>query len=125
MTRRALLPAAASAAAGSALFAADAPKPVLIEFRRYQLRNSGDNQRTRTTDFLKQQTAAIVRAGAGPVGAFASSVAANTPFLLTVVSYSTPGAFEETNAKLAADAEYQKALDTFNTQPGLGYERME
>ena len=32
---------------------------------------------------------------------------------------------EQIQAKLAADAEYQKALDAYNALPGLNYERME
>src|SRR4051794_24434775 len=125
MTRRAFARATASVAAASIALAADAHKPVLIEFRRYQLRNSADNQRTRTTEFLRQHAAAMSRAGAGPAGAFASSIAPNTPFLITIASHASMVAFEETAGKLALDAEYQKALDAFNAQPGLNYERME
>ncbi len=124
MTRRAFLPAAASVAAASAA-AADAPKGAILEFRRYQLRNSGDNQRQRTTDLLKQQVAAYQRAGVGPVGVFASTIAPDGPFLLVLVSYPTLAGMEQAQAKLAADAEYQKALDAYHAQPGLNYERME
>ncbi|MDE3167201.1 MAG: NIPSNAP family protein, partial [Acidobacteriota bacterium] len=69
--------------------------------------------------------AALLRAGAGPVGAFASSIAPNTPFLLTVVSYPNSAAIEEVAVKLARDEAYQKALEAYNGQPGLNYERME
>ena len=125
MTRRNFVPAAFAATAATTASAADAPKPVFIEFRRIQLRNSADNQRQRTTEFLRQQVAALIRAGAGPIGAFASSIAPNTPFLLTLTAYPTSGAIEEVAGKLAADAEYQRALTIYNSQPGLNYERME
>jgi hypothetical protein len=125
MTRRAFVPAAGAALAANAAPPADAPKPVLIEFRRYQFRNSADNGRQRTADFTRQEVAALGRAGAGPVGVFASSIAPHTPFLLTLIPYASFSAMEQTLAKLAADAEYQKALDAFNLQPGLNYERME
>jgi hypothetical protein len=123
MTRRAFVPAAFAATSVSS--AADTPKPMLIEVCRYQLRNSADNQRQRTTEFLRQQTAALQRAGAGGVGAFASSIAPHTPFLLTIASYSSFAAMEDVLAKLGADGEYRKALEAFDAQPGLNYERME
>ena len=123
MKRRTFIPAAAAFA--TAASAADAAKPVLIEFRRIQFRNSADNQRQRTTDFTRLQAAALQRAGAGPVGVFASSIAPHTPFLLTLVSYPSFAAMEDVANKLAADAEYQKSLEAYNGQPGLNYERME
>ena len=88
MTRRAFLPAAAAStlAAGNAA-AADAAKNVILELRRIQLRNSADNQRQRNNDFLKQQVAALQRAGAGPTGVFASNIAPDGPFLLVLASY--------------------------------------
>jgi NIPSNAP len=98
---------------------------VLIELRRYQLRNNGDNQRQRTTDFLRDQAAALQRAGAGPIGAFVSSIGPNTPFVLTAAPYASLAAMEQVQDKLAADSVYQKALEAFNTQPGLNYVRME
>jgi hypothetical protein len=124
MTRRAFVPATLGVAA-TTMSAADNPKPGYLEIRRYQLRNSADNQRQRTTEFLRQQTAALERAGAGPAGAFASSIAPNTPFLLTVVAYPTASAMEEVAGKLAVDAAYQQAVTSYNSQPGLNYERME
>jgi len=123
MKRRTFLPAAAAFAATAA--AADVPKPVLIDFRRIQFRNSADNQRQRTSDFTRLQAAALQRAGAGLVGVFASSIAPHTPFLLTIVGYRSFTAMEEVLNKLAADAGYQKALEAYNAQPGLNYERIE
>jgi hypothetical protein len=126
MTRRAFLPAAAAStlAAGNAA-AADAAKNVILELRRIQLRNSADNQRQRNNDFLKQQVAALQRAGAGPTGVFSSNIASDGPFLLVLASYAGFSAMEQAQAKLASDTEYQKALDAYNAQPGLCYERME
>jgi hypothetical protein len=126
MTRRAFLPAAAAStlAAGNAA-AADAAKNVILELRRIQLRNNADNQRQRNNDFLKQQVAALQRAGAGPTGVFSSNIASDGPFLLVLASYAGLSAMEQVQAKLAADSEYQKALDVYNAQPGLSYERME
>jgi hypothetical protein len=126
MTRRRFLPSAASAAlAASELAAAEPAKNAIIEFRRYQLRNSADDQRTRTSDFLKQHAAALQRAGAGPVGAFGNTIAPDGPFLLLLASYASFAAFEQAAGKLAGDGEYQKAVDAFNSRAGLNYERME
>jgi len=124
MKRRTFLPAAAAFAATAA--AADVPKPVLIEFRRIQFRNSG-RQSASAHQRLQQrlQAAALQRAGAGLVGVFASSIAPHTPFLLTIVGYRSFTAMEEVLNKLAADAGYQKALEAYNAQPGLNYERIE
>ena len=125
MTRRAFLPAAASAVAAGNAAAADAAKSVILELRRIQLRNSVDNQRQRNNEFLKQQVAAFERAGAGPTGVFSSNIAPDGPFLLVLATYASLSAMEQVQAKLAADTEYQKALDAYNALPGLSYERME
>jgi hypothetical protein len=111
-------------AAGNAA-AADAAQSVILELRRIQLRNSPDNQRQRNNEFLKQQVAAFDRAGAGPTGVFSSNIASDGPFLLVLSSYPSLSGMEQVQAKLAADAEYQKALDAYNALPGLNYERME
>src|SRR5437870_2682730 len=114
MTRRAFVPAALSTAATTASAADDSPKPAYLELRRYQLRNSADNQRQRTTEFLRLQTAALQRAGAGPVGAFGSSIGPNTPFLVSLIAYPSAAAIEEVAVKLGADSEYQRAETIFN-----------
>jgi hypothetical protein len=125
MTRRAFLPTAASTLAAGNAAAADAAKNVILELRRIQLRNSPDNQRQRNNDFLKRQAAAFARAGAAPTGVFSSTIASDGPFLLVLCSYPSLSAVEQVQAKLAADTEYQKALDAYNGLPGLNYERME
>ena len=125
MTRRAFLPAAASAVAAGNAAAADGAKNVILELRRIQSRNSADNQRQRNNDFLKQQVAALQRAGAGPVGVFSNTIASDGPFLLVLASYAGLSGMEQVQAKLVADGEYQKTLDAYNALPGLNYERME
>lgn len=125
MKRRSFLTSSAAAGLAANAQAADAPKSAYIEWRRIQLRNSPDNQRQRTTEFLKEQLAAFQRAGASLTGAWASSVAPNGPFLLTLIAYPSFSAIEQVVGKVAVDAAYQKAAETFNALPGLGYERME
>jgi hypothetical protein len=124
MTRRTFLPAAGAASLSAA--GAEPSKNVIIELRRIQLRNSPDNQRQRVTEFLgKHAIAAYERAGAGPVGVFFSSVAADGPFALVLVSYPSLAAMEQIQAKIAADGDYQRALEAFNAQPGLNYVRID
>jgi hypothetical protein len=126
MKRRTLLSAGAGAAMlASRGSAAETPQNAILELRRIQIRNSPDKQLQRNTEFLREQLAALQRAGAGPTGAWSSSVAPNGPFLLTLVSYPSFAAIEQIHAKLSADAEYQKAVEAFNGQPGLNYVRME
>lgn len=126
MTRRAFLPTAAAAASAGSLAAADAPKNVIIELRRIQLRNTAENQRQRTTEFLDRHAAsALQRAGAGTLGFFVSSIGPSSPFILTLTTYPSLAAMEQIRAKVSGDGEYQKALEAFNAQPGLNYVRID
>ena len=127
MKRRSLL------AAGTALPLALAQTPPAprhensyIELRYYRLRNTRENQRQRVSDFIKNSyLPAALRAGLGPVGAFSSLIAPDTPFLLTVRSYSSLYGMEQAWEKIGADTEYQKAAQAFQAVPGLSYMRVE
>src|SRR6266852_2215328 len=124
MTRRKFIPTA-GIAAGAGL-AADTPQNAIIELRRVQLRTSGDNQRDRPIVFLdKHALPAFQKAGAGPAGFFASSIGPNTPFILCVVSYPSLAAMEQIRGKMAADTDYQRAVEAFNSRPGLNYVRID
>ena len=127
MTRRSFIPSAAAAAvAGAGSAAAETPRNVIIELRRIQLRNGPDNQRQRTTEFLEKHALPVFqRAGAGPVGFFQSSIGPGTPFLLTLATYPSLAAMEQIRAKMSADDAYQKALEAYNSQPGLNYVRID
>ena len=125
MTRRAFLPAAAGSAALGAQ-AADPPKRAIIEITYYKLRNSADNQRQRLSQFLEQTYVPAIRhAGAGPIGVFANSIGVDGPFLMLVTQFPSMAGFEQIRDKLGADTDFTKALDAFNAQPGLSYERGE
>jgi len=125
MNRRAFLSTSAAAAFAGSARAADPPKNAFLEFRRIQLRTTPENQRQRNTEFLREQLAAFQRAGASATGAWASNIAPNGPFLLTLIAYPSFASIEQIFAKVAADPAYQKAADTFNSLPSLNYERME
>jgi len=96
----------------------------IIELRYFRLRSGPQVQRT--TDYLQRGLVpAAERAGIRPLGCFNALVAADTPFMLTVASYPSLAALETARDKLAADKEFQAALEQFNSTPELSYMRME
>ncbi len=124
MTRRRLVTTAA--AVPFALSAADMPKNQIFEVRKYHLRNTPDNQRQRTTQYMeKALLPAFQRAGVTQIGFFSSMIAADTPFLLSVYAHASLAAYEEAHAKVGADAEFVKLQTSFNSQPGLNFTRYE
>ncbi|HBY59375.1 MAG TPA: NIPSNAP family containing protein [Solibacterales bacterium] len=130
MKRRTFLPAAAAASAGAAgLSAAQggaAASRHIIELRRYQLRTNADNQNQRLSEFLgKVYFPAIQRAGAATTSAFGSVIAEQSPFVMTAVSYPSMAAYAQAHEKIAMDAEYAKASDTYFKTPGLAFMRIE
>ncbi len=127
MTRRQFLPAAAAGVEMSAQTpATQPPARSILEISYYRLRNTSDNQRQRLSQFLERSfTPALSRAGGGPWGVFASSIAPDTPFIMTVAQFPSLAGFEQIREKLNSDADFSKALEAFNAQPGLVYERGE
>ena len=125
MTRRRFVPAVAGAALASSAGAANTEHSI-IELRRFDLRNTVDNQKQRTTEFLEHTALpALRRAGMGPVGFFANTIAPDGPFLIQLLSFPSFGAMGELVHKLENDSEYRKGLIAFNSGPQPGYERME
>lgn len=127
MTRRKFAGAAAAATAGLAQSAAAQSKaPAVFELRYFRLRNSQDQQRQRTADFLRDAVMpAAKRAGIGTLGFFTTAVGPDMPSILMVSSHASLAAFEAATGKLGADKEYAQALEAFANVPGLGYMRME
>jgi hypothetical protein len=125
MTRRNLLHTTAAASlAGSA--AAAPAKPAVINMMKISFRNSMDNQRQRTTEFLQKGfVPAAKRAGIKSLGLFSSMIAPDTPFILVVSSYPSLAAFEEVSGKFAEDKEYMQAREALDNQPGVSYQRLE
>lgn len=124
MTRRKLISSSALAATQAA--AQTPAKPRYIVMRKLFLRNSADQQNARLTEFLeKSALPAVQRAGAEAVGFFASQLAPDSPFVVALTSFPTLSAYETAQAKMGADAAYQKALKAFNSAPGLRYVRYE
>jgi hypothetical protein len=122
-----LLSALAIFAGGSSrAFAADADQRQYYEVRTYT--TISDQQRQRVNDYW--QTAAIPaynRMGIRPVGVFTEQEASDTNKIYVLVPCDSLEVFGAIPAKLAADAEYQKAAAEFLSAPktNAAYERFE
>lgn len=112
---------------GAALLDAQTPAPsqrAILELRYFHLRTG--KQVDKTTSYLQHgMVPAAERAGIKPFGCFSAVIAPDTPFMLTVASYPGMAAFDAAREKLAADKEFQTAVDEFNTIGELSYIRME
>jgi hypothetical protein len=104
---------------------AGAPASAIIELRYFRMRSG--KQTERTNEYLRRGwLPAAQRAGVGPVGFFNSLVAAESPFVMTLTSFPSLAAIGDLARKLAADKEFQAALDDYNSTTGeLSYIRME
>jgi hypothetical protein len=96
--------------------------PALIELRYFRMRSGP--QVARTTEYLRKGwLPAAQRAGVGPVGFFNAVVAPESPFILSLASFPSISALAELPRKLAADKDFQAAVDEYNSEPG--YQRMD
>jgi len=98
---------------------------VFIELRYFHMRSGP--QVTRTTEYLRRGwLPAAQRAGIGPLGCFNALVAPESPFVLTLTSFPSIAAIGAAFSKLAADKEFQAAVDAYNSVSGEpSYIRME
>jgi len=121
--RRQFVKAAASAGL-AAMPAAAAPQSAFFELRYYHMRTG--SQTPRTADFLgKHFLPAAQRLGIGPLGFFGAVIAEESPFVLALISYPSAAAFADSNERLAADKEFQRGFDEYNSITDLSYVRME
>ena len=100
-------------------------KQMILELRKIQLRNTTDNQRGRATDFIgKAYAPALAHAGAVTVGLFSPIIAADAPFILTLASYPSLDAFDQTQTKLWGDEAFLKEAERAMSG-ALLFQRME
>jgi hypothetical protein len=113
-----LLTGGADALAAGAQSAAAPPSgaPEYYELRRYHLLRG---PQTQMADEYWRQAAlpALQRAGVGPVGVFNVMIGANSPSLYVLIVHSNLEGFASLPARLAADAEYQKAGAAYLNAP--------
>jgi hypothetical protein len=123
MNRRNFMTASASAGLAAVPLAA-APRNAFFELRYYRMRTGSQTQRT--SDFLDRHwLPAAQRLGIGPIGLFSPVIGEESPFILTLVSYPSAGAFASARERLASDKEFQKGFEEYNSAPELNYIRME
>jgi hypothetical protein len=123
MQRRQFVGAAASAGL-AAVPAAAAQQNAFFELRYYHLRTGSQTQRT--ADFLsKHFLPAAQRLGIGPLGFFGAVIAEGSPFILALIGYPSVAAFADSIERLAADKEFQRGFDEYNSMTELSYIRME
>lgn len=100
--------------------------PAILELRYFKLRNTLDNQRAKMAEFLgKTVVPAARRAGTGPVGLFASTIAPEAPFQLLVIQHESLAAFQQCWRKLNFDEEVTAAAGTLLGSVALPFQRME
>jgi hypothetical protein len=123
MQRRQFMGAAASAGL-AAVPAAATQQNAFFELRYYHMRNG--RQTERTADFLgKHFLPAAQRLGIGPLGFFGAVIAEGSPFILALISYPSAAVFADSSERLAADKDFQRAFDEYNSMTELSYIRME
>jgi hypothetical protein len=121
--RRQFVRAAASAGL-AAVPASAAQQNAFFELRYYHMRNGSQTQRT--GDFLgKCLLPAAQRLGIGPLGFFGAVIAEGSPFILTLISYPSADALAHSMERLAADKEFQRGFDEYNSATELSYIRMD
>jgi hypothetical protein len=88
----------------------------LLELRRYRMRVGP--MEPRFSEHVKATLLpAYNRAGLSPVGAFTVMVGADSPTLLLLLEHASPEALLGLDARLEADAAYQKASAAFRSLP--------
>jgi hypothetical protein len=125
MNRRSMLTAlSASALVGSE--AQTTPANAFLELQTWQLHNSAEGQGTRVAEYLEHGLApALARAGAKLCGAFASVIAPDGPYYVTVSQYASMAAFGSAVAECRADSAHRAALEKLSAGGGVPFVRLE
>ncbi len=124
MQRRSFVYAAAAAGLGRPM--AGPVKKGIIELSFIRMRNSAENQRRRTGEFLAKSAApALKRAGCGPVGLFTNLIGQDSPMIVALAGYGSLAELESVQEKLAGDKKFQEEREAYLRHPGRGYERVE
>jgi NIPSNAP len=101
-------PHSVQASGGSAATESPAPRPVLLELRRYALRSG--TMATRFGGYLKDALVpALGRAGHGPVGVFNVMIGADSPTLSLLIPHASAESVATLADRVDGDAEYRKA----------------
>lgn len=122
MNRRKLLQTGLAAGIVSTTEAATAEAAHIYELRTYELRN--DLQPARIQEFFQNQMLpAMKRAGVGPVGGFNVVSGLRSPALLVLIDYPSLAEMQSSMDRLAADKEFARARQAFESTGDLPYVR--
>ncbi len=126
MNRRSMLTAlSASALVGSEEQAAE-PANTFLELQTWHLHNSAEGQGTRIAEYLEHGLApALARAGAKLCGAFASVIAPDGPYLVTISQFASLAAFGSAFAECRADSGHRAALEKLSGGAAMPFVRLE
>jgi len=125
MNRRKFVAASTAAGLYTAAAAENTPKNSIYTLYYYYMRN-GANQVERTTAYLRDTFApAAKRHGITPVGFFSPVVGERSPYILSLATYPSFAAFETVREKFAADDEFRKGWEAYNTIGDPAYVRMD
>lgn len=123
MRRRNFVSISATAGLAGAAQTAN-PKNALFHLRYCYLRQG--TQPGRTQKYLSDVwLPAARRAGVGPVGIFSPMFGERSPYILTVVSYASFAALEASAYQIAADKDFAKASEEYNSVQDPPYVRQE
>jgi NIPSNAP len=125
MNRRKFTAATAAAALAAPLAATAPPKKQIVELRWIHLRNTSDNQVSRTTDFVRDAAGALQRAGTPALGFFAPVIAEQSPFILALSAYPSLAEMETIREKQNADPDYRKSLEAYAAGPQPAFVRVD
>jgi hypothetical protein len=125
MNRRQFMGVAAGSAGLAGIPAAAAgPNNAILELRHYRLRTG--SQVDRTSKFLNDYLVpAMKRAGMGPIGCFSPSIGPHSPSVLVLISYPSLTGVGAAREHLAADREYQRGFEEYNSMSELPYIRVD
>ncbi len=119
------VPAALAASLTAALEGAPVSGNQFIEVRRYQLRNSHENQVERTSAYLAAIAPALERAGVKPAGFFQGVIGPENPSIVAVLPFADLAAAETARKSLVADRAVVAAMETVHNGPGAPWQRIE
>jgi hypothetical protein len=115
-TAAALADSQALAAASGGAQPAAGGSPLLLELRRYRLRNG--SMAARFAAYAKDALVpALGRTGIDPVGAWNVALGPDSPTLHVLVPHEDAGSIATLDARLDADAEYRRAAASFLALP--------
>jgi hypothetical protein len=124
MNRRKFLAASTAVGLTTAADAQNSPKNSIYTLFYFYMRNG--TQVGRTTAYLRDTFApAAKRNGLTPVGFFSPVIGERAPYILSIAAYPSFAALETMHEKFAADQEFQKGWDAYNTIGDPAYVRME